>query len=98
MDSDSLGYVQMQTPSMHPDCSHTSNYTPLLPASSRSRSEYDEYPSYALNMESSYGHPLDATSWKTNYKEENQYLYNGAKLTNRGFKSDDMQFKSPGSA
>ncbi|CAI8617892.1 unnamed protein product [Vicia faba] len=89
---------EMQTPSMHPDCSHTSNYTPLLPASSGSRSEHDEYPSYALNMESSHGHPLEATSLKTNYKEENQYLYNDAKLTSRGFKSENMQFKSPGSA
>ncbi|KAI5420902.1 hypothetical protein KIW84_044659 [Lathyrus oleraceus] len=33
MESDSLGCVQMQTPSMHPDCNHTSDYTPLLPAS-----------------------------------------------------------------
>ncbi|KAI5432071.1 hypothetical protein KIW84_035998 [Lathyrus oleraceus] len=33
MVSDSLGCVQMQTPSMHPDCNHTSDYTPLLPAS-----------------------------------------------------------------
>lgn len=101
MDSDSLGCVQMQTPQMHLDCSHTSNYTPL-PASSGSRSEHDEYPSYASNMESSQGHPLEATSLKANYKEENQYLYNDAKVTSRGFKSENtqssMRFKSPGSA
>ncbi|XP_050895948.1 protein LNK1 isoform X2 [Lathyrus oleraceus] len=109
MESDSMGCVQMQTPSMHPDCSHTSNYTPLLPASSGSRSEHDEYPSssfkessYASNRESSHGHPLEATALKTNYKEENQYLYNDAKSTSRGFKCENMQnpmqFKSPGSA
>ncbi|KAL5073601.1 hypothetical protein RYX36_012585 [Vicia faba] len=98
MDSVYLGCVQMQTPSMHPDCSHTSNYTSLLPALSGSRSEHGEYPSYELNIESSHGHPSEATSLKTNYKEENQYLYNDAKLTSRGFKSEHMQFKSPGSS
>ncbi|CAK8578037.1 unnamed protein product [Lathyrus sativus] len=108
MDSDSMDCVQMQTPSMHPNCSYTSNYTPLLPALSGSRSEHDEYPSsfkespYASNMENSHGHPLEATALKTNYKEENQYLHNDAKLTSRAFKSENtqnpMQLKSPGSA
>lgn len=68
------------------------NYTPLLPASSGSRSEHDGYlsssfkeSSYAYNMESSHGHPLEATALKTNYKVENQYFYNDAEPTSRGF-------------
>ncbi|CAL5193422.1 unnamed protein product [Lathyrus oleraceus] len=85
------------------------NYTPLLPASSGSRSEHDGYPSssfkessYASDRENSHGHPFEATALKTNYKEENQYFYNDAELMSRGFKCENMQnpmqFRSPGSA
>lgn len=109
MDSDSLACVQIQTPPMHPDYSHTSKYTSLLPASSGSRSEHNGYPSpsfkessYVSNMESSHGHPLEAAALKTNDKKENLYHCNDANHMNRGFKSKNMQnpmpFKSPDSA
>ncbi|MCI22056.1 dentin sialophosphoprotein-like, partial [Trifolium medium] len=102
VDSDSLGCVQIQTPPMHPDYSHTSNCTSLLPASSGSRSEHNGYasPSFkessnASNTESFHNHPLETADLKTN-------LRNDAKLMSRGFKSENMQnpmpFKSPGSA
>ncbi|GAU34138.1 hypothetical protein TSUD_66170 [Trifolium subterraneum] len=102
MDSDSLGCVQIQTPPMHPDYSHTSNYTSLLPASSGSRSEHNGYPSpsfkdssNASNTESFQNHPLETAALKTN-------LRNDAKLMSKGFKRENMQnpmpFKSPGSA
>ncbi|XP_045821504.1 protein LNK1 isoform X2 [Trifolium pratense] len=103
MDSDSLGCVQIQTPPMHPDYSHTSNYTSLLPASSGSRSEHDGYPSpfkessNASNTESFHSHPLETAALN-----ENLYLRNDAKLMSSGFKSENMQnpmpVKSPGSA
>lgn len=108
MDSDSLACVQIQTPPMHPDYSHTSKYTSLLPASSGSRSEHNGYPSpsfkessYVSNMESSHGHPLEAAALKTNDKKENLYHCNDANHMS-SFKSENMQnpmpFKSPDSA
>lgn len=109
MDSDSLGCIQIQTPVMHPDYSHTSNYSSILPTLSGSRSEHDGYPSpsfkessYASNMESSHGHPFEVAALNTNDKKEHLYLCHDAKLLSRGFKSENMQspmpFKSPGSA
>jgi hypothetical protein len=102
MDSDSLGCVQVQTPPMHPDYSHTSNCTSLLPASSGSRSEHNGYPppsfkesSDASNTESFHSHPLETAALKTNYKKENLYLHNDAKLMSGGFKNENMQNPMP---
>lgn len=102
MDSESLRCVHKQTPRVLPDYSHASNYAPLLPASSGSRYQHNGYPPYASNMKSSRGHLLETAALKTNAKREKLYLCNDAKLTSRGFKSENMQnptpFESPGSA
>lgn len=109
MDTDSFGCIQLQTPLMHPDYSHTSNYTSLLPTSSGSRSEHDGYPSpsfkessYASNMGSSHCPPLETAALKTYDDRESLYLCHDAELLRRGFKSENMRsplpFKSPGSA
>ncbi|TKY59511.1 hypothetical protein E2542_SST16600 [Spatholobus suberectus] len=109
MDSNSLGHIQIQTDLMHPDYSHTSNYTSLLPTLSGSRSEHDGHPSpsfkessFASNMESSHGHNLEAVALKTKDERENFYLCHDAQLVSPSFKSENMAnpapFKGPGSA
>lgn len=109
MDTDSFVCIQMQTPLMHPDYSHTSKYTSLIPTSSGSRSEQAGYPSpsfkessFASNMESSCGQPLEAAALRTSDTRENLYLCHDAELLSRGFESENMQspmpLKSPGSA
>ncbi|RDX81735.1 Protein LNK1, partial [Mucuna pruriens] len=108
VDSNSLGHIQIQTDLMHPDYSHTSNYTSLLPTLSGSRSEHDGHTSpfkessFASNMESSHGHNLEAVALKTKDERENLYLCHDAQLLSPSFKSENMAnpmpFKSPGSA
>ncbi|KAK7319419.1 hypothetical protein RJT34_04140 [Clitoria ternatea] len=110
MNCDSLGHVEMQTHLMHPDYSHTSNYTSVLPTLSGSRSENGGHlspsfkeSSYASNMENSHGLPFEDCSLKTtNDKGENLYIHNDAQLLNGGFKSENMEnpvpFRNPGSA
>ena len=109
MDSDSLGCVQTQTPLMHPDYSCNPSYTSLLPTLSGSRSEHNGQPSpfkessYASNLESSHGHPLDAAALETNDKRDNLYNCCDAQLLSRGFKNQNVAgpmppFQSPGSA
>lgn len=109
MDSNSLGHIQIQTDLMHPDYSHTSNYTSLLPNLSGSMSEHDGHPSpsfkessFASNMESSHGHNLEAVALKTNDERDNLYLCQDAQLLSPSFKRENMEnpvpFNSPGSA
>ncbi|XP_061350382.1 protein LNK1 [Gastrolobium bilobum] len=101
MDSGSLGCIQIESPLMHPDNSHTSNYTSLLPTLSGSRSEHDGHPSpfkdssYASNVENSYGHPLESADLQTNDKRENSYLCRDAQLLSRGFNSENMASPMP---
>ncbi|XP_057419922.1 protein LNK1-like [Lotus japonicus] len=110
-DSESLGCIQIQTPLMNAEYSHThtSKYTSLLPPFSVSRSEHDGHPSpsfkdpsYASNMDISHGHPLEAAALKTNDNSRNPCLFHDTELLSGGFKSENIQsstpFKSPGPA
>ncbi|MED6125377.1 hypothetical protein PIB30_067991 [Stylosanthes scabra] len=100
MDSDSLGCVQMQTPLIHPDYSHTPNYTPLLSSLSGSRSEHN---GQLTPLDSPHGQPLEAAGLETSDKRETLYNCRDARLLSRGFESENMashvtSFRSPGSA
>lgn len=108
MDSNSLGHIHILTDLRHPDYSHISNYTSLIPTLSGSRSELDGQPSpsfkessFASNMESSRAHNLEAVAFKTQDERENFYLCHDEQLLSPSFKSENMvnpvPFKSPSS-
>ncbi|XP_020222274.1 protein LNK1 [Cajanus cajan] len=109
IDSDSLGCVQTQIPTTHPDYSHTPNHTSLFPTMSGSRLEHDGHlspslkeSSYASNMESSLGHSLEASALQTNENREKLHHCCDGLLLSSSFKNENMPnqmpFCSPGSA
>lgn len=108
-DSDSLGCVQTHLNLPHSEFSHSPDHTSLLPTLSGSRSEHNGHlspslkeSSYASNVESSQGRPLDAASLLTNEKRERLYHQNTTQPFSRSFKNENMAsplpFHSPGSA
>ncbi|KAF7842599.1 protein LNK1 isoform X1 [Senna tora] len=109
MDSDSLGCVQSQLNLPHTEYNQSPSRTSLLPSLSGSRSEYNGHPSpslkdssYASNVESSQGHPLEAAVMIKNEKREMLYNHNAVQPSNRGFKNENraslMPFHCPDSA
>ncbi|KAJ7968184.1 Protein LNK1 isoform X2 [Quillaja saponaria] len=92
---ESLGYVQTCIPFMHKDYSHASDHVSVCPTLSGAISENNSHlsppkeSSYASNIDSSLGCPLEASSVTNNEKKENVYSLHDAQVLN-SFKNGNM--------
>lgn len=103
------GCVQTKVFLTHSDYSNSLNHTFLPQTLSGSRSEHNDYTSphlkessFASNIDSSHGHPLQAASLKTNDKGQNLYNISDTQPLSKSFKNEStasvVPFDSPGSA